>query len=159
MSQLNNNSPGTEPWGTPDSISGHELMYQIFQLSDYFIVKTMRSILQSISYMGDSRKLLKARLIKSLTHALGPNSFFPWSKVPLFRKNYQAVLSTVTLPEAALMFQGVFIKKCGLSCYKYNFFDRLGNMLISLIYYPFYELLISLLVGKISLQGSPKFRI
>ena len=91
-------------------------MYQIFQFfinemldnhkqtSRPYYQNHMRSILQSIDYVEDSRKLLKGRLVKPQRHILDLNS------PSAFKKNYKAVLRTVTLPKTTLVFKKILSK-------------------------------------------------
>ena len=75
----------------------------------------MRSILQSISYVKDSQKLLKGRLVKSQRHGLGLHSpsTFPEELLGSARR--------CALPETALVFRKYFIKKIELFGHKYIF--------------------------------------
>ena len=75
----------------------------------------MRSILRSISYVEDSKKLLKGR-------PLNPEDMpLVYTLFPLFKKNYKGVLRVAIFPETVLVFRKYFIKKIELFGYKYIF--------------------------------------
>ena len=78
MSVLNNNGPSIEPWGPPDKISCHELC--VSGILVLYLRDNHKQILQSRSYVENSQKLLKDRLVKSWRHVLGLQSPFTFQE-------------------------------------------------------------------------------
>ena len=100
---LNNNVPRIEPWGTPKRFFATSVMRYFSSLFTRCLNSHKQTprpycqnhicvqLLQSISYVQDSQKLLKCRLVKLLTHALGLSSLSTFQEELL-------VLSIVTFP-------------------------------------------------------------
>ena len=97
MRILSNNDPSIETRGIPEKVSCHELY-----MSDILVF-----CLRDVSQKQTSRPYCKNHMPSMLLSI----SYAVYTLVLLFRKNYQAVLSTMTLPETALMFRQYFIKK------------------------------------------------